>query len=419
MKWLIHQIKSSDFLRHNLVFFVGSFAVSAINYLYYPVLGRLLPTTQFGEVQALVSLFLQANIFLSVVTNVAVNIVANERDEQLRNRIVFELERLAGLIVLGSVTVALIFVQPLKEFFQFPEVAPFFALGAALVASAPLALRSAFLRGRSAFGMLSTANVIASVAKLVVSAMLVLFGMGTFGAIGGLVIAQLIALVYARRQATRLGLSGSAGALLRRPDIRLIKPQLPYTLLVLIVSLVTTTLFSFDILVVKHYFNGEIAGLYAGIATIARIIYFLTGSFAGVLLSNIKLTESLATNRAILKRSALLQLVIGGSVLAVFAFLPNLVIRLLIGSRYEVYAGLLPALSLALFILAFVNLLLSYDLALRRRSAAVVSIIGMAVTAVWIVLAHATPEQVVHSLLWSSIIFLGIRGLSSIWRRIR
>ena len=89
MKRLLSLVRSSDFLRHNLVFFVGSFAVSVINYLYYPVLGRLLPTTQFGEVQTLVTLFLQANIFLGVITNVAVNIVANERDEHLRNRIVF------------------------------------------------------------------------------------------------------------------------------------------------------------------------------------------------------------------------------------------------------------------------------------------------------------------------------------------
>jgi O-antigen/teichoic acid export membrane protein len=418
MKYLIHQIRASEFLRHNLVFFVGSFAVSAINYLYYPVLGRMLPTTQFGEVQTLVSLFLQANIFLGVVAVVAVNIVANEHDEKLRNRTVYELERLAGLIVLASVTVALIFVQPLKEFFQFPDVAPFFALGAALVASAPFALRTAFLRGRSAFATLSTANIIASVAKLVASAGLVLIGMGTFGAIGGLVIAQLIALLYARRKAAFLGLSGSAGALLRRPDISLIKPQLPYTILVLIVSLVTTTLFSFDILVVKHYFSGEIAGLYAGVATIARIIYFLTGSFAGVLLSNIKLTKPLAKNRALLVRSAMLQLVIGGGVLAVFTLLPNLVIRILIGARYEVYAGLLPTLSLALFILAFVNLLLSYDLALRRRSAAVISIVGMTITAIWIVLAHGTPEQVVYSLLWSSLVFFAIRGLDSLRRRI-
>ena len=228
-----------------------------------------MPTTQFGEVQTLVSLFLQANIFLGVVSNVAVNIVANERDEGLRNRLVFELERISGVIVLAAVMLVLVFVKPLQAFFQFPEVAPFFALGAAMVASAPLALRMAFLRGRSAFGTLSVAGAIASLAKLIASAGLVLLGTGTFGAIGGLVVAQLISLVYARTKAKQFGLNGSIGRLWKRPDIGLIKPQLPYTLLVLIVSLVTTTLFSFDILVVKHYFSGEVAGLYAGIATVA------------------------------------------------------------------------------------------------------------------------------------------------------
>jgi O-antigen/teichoic acid export membrane protein len=51
------QLRSSDFLRQNAILFVGSLAVSVLNYAYYPVLGRLLKVEEFGEVQVLISLF--------------------------------------------------------------------------------------------------------------------------------------------------------------------------------------------------------------------------------------------------------------------------------------------------------------------------------------------------------------------------
>ncbi len=415
---LIHRVRTSDFLRHNAIFFTGSLAISVLNYLYYPVLGRLLPTSQFGEVQALVSLFLQATIFLNVVTSVAVNIVTNESSTTLRSRIITELERLGTLIIVAFLLAALIFLPQLQAFLHFSAPLPFVILGLSLAISMPLSLRSAYLRGVNAFTKLSIAGIISAGSKLIISALLVVLGLGTSGAIAGLVIAQTISFAYARHNARRLGLHPAARPFLRAPDIALIKPQLPYASLVLIVSLVTTTQFSFDILVVKHYFSPEVAGAYAGVATVARIIYFLTGSVAAVLLSTVKLGAPLATNRGHLRHSIMLQTALGGTALLLFMVAPQLVVKLLIGSRYLALAGLLPELSLALFIIAFVNLLLTYDLALRRWSSASIALAGSAAT-VWLVLAnHATPAAVVHSVLFGSSIMLIFRILATLRRRL-
>ena len=230
----------------------------------------------------------------------------------------------------------------------------------------------------------------------------------------------MLSVVYSAWQARVLGLKKPAGTKLwRRPDIALIRPHLPYAILVLIVSLVTTTLFSFDIIAVKHYFPADVAGHYAGIATIARIIYFLTGSISAVLLSTVKLEASSSANRALLTRSAILQTLIGGGALAIFATVPTLITRILIGSRYVSYAYLLPRLSLALFILAFVSLLFNYDLALRRASAAVVSVVGSLAMLTIVILHHATLSAVVDSLVWGSVVILALRGLDSASRLLR
>jgi O-antigen/teichoic acid export membrane protein len=420
MKNLAHQLRRSDFLRHNAIFFVGSLAVSALNYLYYPILGRLMPTGQFGEVQALVSIFLQATIFFMVVTNVAVNVVANEPDATHRNRVVYELEYVASLITVATLVLVLALAEPLRRFLQFPDVWPFYALALALVLGVPLALRTAYLRGRTAFGAVSAANITASLTKLGFSVVFVLLGWGTVGAIGGIVAAQLVAALYAVRAARRRGLVAEPELRFwRRPNLALIRPYLRYSALVLVVSLITTTLFSFDVVLAKHFFTAEVAGLYSGVATIARIIYFVTASIAAVLLATVKLGAETGRNQQLLRRSIMLQLGIGGVALGVFALVPQLVIRILVGGKYLAYASLLPRLGLALFLLAFVSLVFNYDLALRRGSAAIVAVLGAIAMTMTIAWQHQTPEQLVNGLLLGSVAIVLLRGADAVRRLVR
>jgi O-antigen/teichoic acid export membrane protein len=58
-------LKNSPFLRHNTIYFLGSFASAILNYLYYPVLGRFMDIVHFGETQVLISLFMQFSIFFT------------------------------------------------------------------------------------------------------------------------------------------------------------------------------------------------------------------------------------------------------------------------------------------------------------------------------------------------------------------
>ena len=79
---VITALRSSDFLRNNTIFFAGSVLVGALNYLYYPLIGRLVSPAVFGEIQTLVSLFLQFTIFLNVLGMITVNIMANYADKE-------------------------------------------------------------------------------------------------------------------------------------------------------------------------------------------------------------------------------------------------------------------------------------------------------------------------------------------------
>lgn len=403
----IRALKSSSFVRHNAIFFAGSVGVGALNYLYYPILGRMLPPAAFGEVQTLVSFFLQLTIFLTVLGLVTTNIAANYENADERNRVIFDLERIALAVSLILLVLSVLARHQLQQFFRFDDAMPFVVLVLAVVVSVPFTFRGAFVRGRHGFGVASISNLIASGVKILFSAGLVALGLGTVGAIWGVTAAQCAALIYIAYWARRMGLTRSDGAKwTSKPNMTLLVPELKYAGLVLVTSLIITLQFSIDILVVKHYFDARTAGLYAGIATVARIIFFLTGSISQVLMPMVKMKNTAAENRALFKKSFGLLLLTGVPALLIFVLLPGAIVRILMGGQYAEFASLLPLLSVAIFIVAFVNLVVSYYMALRHYAIALVVIAGAAITYILMYFHHATLREVIVSLLLGSLSML-------------
>jgi O-antigen/teichoic acid export membrane protein len=408
---LMAAIRSSHFLRHNAIFFVGALVMGFLNYLYYPVLGRMLPPSSFGEVQTLFSLFAQINIFLSVLGLLTVNIVANYKDDRTRDRIILELEKLAVLISGVLLVVTGVAAPLLQHFFHFDSSLPFIALALAVAVTVPLTFRNAFLRGKRYFGLVSLAGILAAGGDLVLSILFVLFGWSTTGAIIGLVAAQFLAFLYAAWNAKRYGFSEAFKNVFKKPDIRFVLPELKYAMLVLVGSLTITGLYSIDAVAIKHFFDAHTAGLYAGISTIARIIFFLTASIAQVLMPSIKISQSTKENQQTLLKSFTLLAIIGGGTLVMFTILPDFIIRTLMGATYLPYVDLLPRLSLALFIISLLNLFIMYHMALRRYMIMPITIAGVVVTCVLLGLSHGTLQAVINSLLYGStatLLFMGV-----------
>jgi O-antigen/teichoic acid export membrane protein len=407
---LLGRIRASQFLRHNTVFFFGSVAVGALNYLYYPILGRLLEPAAFGEVQTLISLFLQLGIFLSVLSLVTVNIVANAENDEQRNTLVMEFERLALWVGVGLLVVTLVLQPVLQGFLHFTSPWPFGLLALALLATIPFSLRSAFLRGKQRFGLVSGANLIASGAKLAGSALLVVAGLGTAGAIGGLLLAQSVACALVVWWSLRLGLQKQRRHF-RLPDMRVLLPELRYAGLVLVASLIITVQYSIDIIIIKHYFDAHTAGLYAGIASAARVIFFLTASIALVLMPAVKLRNSGRENYLLLLKSLALFALVSLPVLALFMWFPRPVLTTLMGESYAPMADLLPRLSLAIFVISVLNLFVTYYLALRKYVIAAITVLGGLITYALMLANHASPEAVVNGLLVGSCAMFGLLAL--------
>lgn len=387
-----------------MIFFAGSVLVGALNYLYYPLIGRLVSPAAFGEIQTLVSLFLQFTIFLNVLGMITVNIMANYTNKEKAHKLIVELEKFAAYLSLFLLAFSLLGGEMLRQMLQFDSSLPFAALALALMVSIPLTFRSAYARSQKKFGIAVASQLIGSVSKLVFSAGLVIIGLGTLGAIGGIVAAQFIAFLYAARWAGRLGfLRPKNTNYASLPDIRTILPELKYAGLVFIGLLSITLLMSVDMLIVKYFFDAETAGLYAGIATVGRIIFFLSAPIAQVLMPSIKIQQNSASNRKLLIKSLGLTILVTSPVLLVCILLPETVVNILMGPTYKNYAHLLPFLSSAIFLLSLMNLLCMYSLSLRRKALAFISGIGSLCTIAAMLIWHTSVDTIIWSLFIGSL----------------
>ena len=398
-------LKTDTFLRNNAVFFVGTIIYSLLNFLFYPVMGRLLTPNYFGEVQTLFSILSHVTIFFNVLGLVVINIVANQKDRKTANKTIIELEKFALLLSFATFAVFLILVVPLKHFFQFSTSWPLVGLGVTILFSMPSAFRRAVLQGAKDFVALSWSNIIFSVLKLIFAVVLVLLGLKTLGTILAVLIAQIASLAYIIWRLKKMGENYRLrDTKMSLPDMTAIKPELVYSGLTLVISLIFTIQYSIDVLSVKHYFSPSVAGLYAGISTISNIIFFAAGSVNGVLLATIKIGST--ANKILLRKSLILTLLVCGGIFTVFTLFPQKIIRLLIGETYVSYAHYLVGISLALLLVSIANLLFIYYLAQRAYAIGIVAISGSVITYLLMLANHASVQAIINNVITGSAVLL-------------
>lgn len=397
----IKDLVRQDFIKHNMVFFFGSLGIALFNYLYYPVVGRLVSVSNFGEIQAFISLYTELGILLTAFGYVTTNIVQNNDSHASRRVILTELERLAaGLAVATLILLSLLSVY-LKNSFHFTSALPFLGLGVLTVLVVPFTFRSYYLQGEKRLLDVSFGGIIFSLGKLIVSTVLILIGWKVAGAVVGYLIAQVLALYFVAirtgkalprlRSSIPLRLAGFKF----QTERRVLKRELVYGLFILIVLSVVTLLYTSDVLVVRHYFSAEIAGLFSGISAVARMVFFITVSVSGVLIASVKISNAYRDNIHILKKSLLLVVGIGGVVWLGYVLFPSLATKILIGGKYTVYTDLLPWLAFSMLLCSVNNLLLSYQIALRKFNALLPVAVTLGVLVGLSTFNHATPFRII------------------------
>jgi len=151
-----------------------------------------------------------------------------------------------------------------------------------------------------------------------------------------------------------------------------------------------------DILLVKHYFESYEAGLYASLALIGRIVYFIAWMFVMLLLpSVVQLKKEGKDTAPLLFKYVGYIAVIAAAIVFGCALFPKTAITLLFGNQYLAMAPLLWKYAFATGLFAIANIFAYYFLSLDKYLPVIISgVFGMLQIGL-IVFFHDSLAQVV------------------------
>ena len=262
----------------------------------------------------------------------------------------------------------------------------------------------AFLQGSLKFKELTITSNLDLLGRLSFGVIFVYFGMSVFGGILGIVLGAFTAFVLARFFLRDYRTTDSKVKFTKIKDIA------AYSIPVFISSAATLSLLSTDVILVKHFFDPHVAGLYAALSTLGRIIYFGATPVSAVMFPMVSKKHSKGESYLkIFAFSLVLTLFISLAVLGIYWQFPEFSIKMLYGSGYVEASPLLLHFGLFVAICTLSIFMLQFFISRFKTSAAYLVLIGAIVQIVGIWLFHRSLNQVINvSITVSSLLLVSL-----------
>ena len=318
-------------------FYLMSMLTSFLNFLYYPVLSRILPIDLYGEVQFIVTILFQVSVLflaLNIIT-VLVSIRYSKSPPVLAKKII----ALSSALNISTAALTLVLVIVSSFFHQelgFNSPLAFIVMGIAILSTVPFTLTIGLLQGKNLYIRAATLNVIGSGLKLIFSVLFVLTGMGAVGAILGIAVGQFIAvIIFILNKKNSLSFSDTFSFTSNwghrlKPDWLLI--------LSCVWIIAVNILMSLDTILAKSTLNPEQAGEYAGIATLSKIAIFAVSPLMWLVIpSAAEFREKGKTVKILL----LVALAFCASLVSLYLLFGDSVLLIVVGDQYLVMSNLL------------------------------------------------------------------------------
>lgn len=152
-----------------------------------------------------------------------------------------------------------------------------------------------------------------------------------------------------------------------------------------------------DVIMVKYFFDNTDSGLYASLALIGRVVYFVAWMFVMLLLPKVLQLEKEGKNtKPILLKYVFYIVCLSLSIVIVTWMFPETAILLLFGSKYLAISFLLWKYAVATSVFAIANIFAYYFLSINKYLPVVITGVLGLVQIVLIGLFHSSLEQVVN-----------------------
>ena len=397
----------------SIALLAGSGLVGVTNLLYNVVTARLLGPTGFAHATAVYTLLMLASAITLSFQVVCAKYVASHQLAEEKAEIFHSLHLRAWIagIVLGLLL--FLFNRTVQRYLNLPDPAlvSLLALGAAFYI--PLGVRRGYVQGVHAFRSLALNFMLEGLVRLGGAYLLIRIGLGVQGAVLASVIA-VIASYFLAQPSPHLVSSGAG------------RIRIPFNegLQAIVFFSGQVVINNFDIVLVKHFFAPDQAGIYAAVSLVGRLVNMCAWSVVNTMFPvSAAARSSDREARPVLFMSLSLVFVILAVLTLGLWAIPSFLWRHLFGAHFELgnYGGLAALLILYAVttgIYSLSSVLITYEMSRKIANTSWAQLAFSAALALGICVFHQNLRQVIFVQLWLMVILFVMVALPLLRREI-
>jgi O-antigen/teichoic acid export membrane protein len=345
-------------LTGSVIMLAGSAFVSLANFGYNIGVAHLLGPGDFSHAAAAVTLLMLASCINLAFQLVSAKLIARTDSAAGKAAIYQSLMKRAWMVGAGLTVFMFALRVPLATYLRLPETRLIDVLALGMLFYIPLGVRRGAMQGLCQFVRLSANLTAEAVVKLIGAIAFIYMGTGVFGAVGAISLSVFIAFLLP-----------AGDRELRKQTLGSFDSSFMEGMQAIIFFVGQVIINNVDILMVKHYFAAEDAGMYAAVALVGRLLYFATWSVTSAMFPVSAGARVEKESRRTLIVPLLFVVALSSIFVVFLAAFPNIVIRVLFGSgfhRVDVNMGqLLTMNAAATGIYALAVVLIAYEMSRR------------------------------------------------------
>jgi len=383
-------------LSGSMIMLLGSALVSGVNFAYNMVTARLLGPTNFGHVSVTMTLLMLTSAITLAFQLVCAKFVA--RNESMHGKwiVVRNLHKLAwvvsSVVALGLVS----YSGALTRYLNLPARSILLLLALGIWFYIPLGVRRGAMQGQCAFPRLTSNFLLEAGVKFVGSVVLIELllrtGMGNavLGAIAALALSVMAAyflppLTPELRSRDMPACQGS-----------FIPASVPEGMQAIVFFIGQVLINNIDIVLVKHFFSPQQAGLYAAIALVGRVLYLAAWSVVSAMFPVSANVPQKDERFSILAIPLGVVLLISGGFVAITSLIPHFIMQMVFGAAFNSpLENLLSLYAAATGLYALAVVLMAYEMSRKIANTAWLQLAFSGLIIAGICLFHDDLGQVV------------------------
>lgn len=384
------------------LFMVTILLVNGGNYLYNLILGRMLGPEAFSDAAILITLLLILS-FVGMTFQIVTAKYAVLFEESSLLSFIKLITKYAAIIGIVFGVAIVVFNQELQVAFHTKTSAMFYIFGFGIPLYFMMSVNRGLYQGQNVLNKLATTyqTEMASRLLLTLAGLLLLPNVATSIIVALGILLSFVFGVLPFQKAIFKGLSTPITVKIDTKSIR------NFFLLTAFYELTQIIINNSDIILVKHFFDSKDAGLYASLALIGRVVYFVAWMFVMLLLPKvIQMKKDNQDTLPILLKYVGYIVLLSTLIVAFTALFPEFVVGIMFGQEYLSISFLLWKYALATSLFAVANIFAYYYLSLDQYVPVIVSAVLGSTQIALIIAYHNSLEQVVHMQIIAMVVLL-------------